>query len=155
MAAVRFVHEQLQSLEGSDAVALDRYLKDLLGQFTSSIVGGRMAVELDLQPVRIDGKRAVPVGILVNEIATNAIKHAFVDGDSGSLSVTLADVDGDIALEIANSGPPFPGDVDLDSPETLGLQLVVGLIDQLGGSLDLVRSPHPVFSIRFPRDAGA
>ena len=53
-------------------------------------------------------------------------------------------------LSISNNGVPFPNDVTLDNPETLGLQLISALVEQLQGTIELQRAPYPVFTIRFP-----
>ena len=124
-------------------------------------------------------RKAVPLGLLINEIATNAMKHGFTDDQEPWFSIDLkedtsvrrvrgregstvgppaaspaglpaaAEQARHYILTLANSGRPFPEDIDCDNPEILGLRLIAALVDQLDGTMELKRKPHPVFTIRF------
>jgi two-component sensor histidine kinase len=84
-------------------------------------------------------------------MATNAIKHGFTDQREARFSVSMSTTEhGGHLLIVSNSGGPFPSHIDLDNAETLGLQLIKGLIEQLGGTMELQRSPKPTYTVCFP-----
>ena len=62
------------------------------------------------------------------------------------------DKENEYVLFLSNSGRPFPEDIDLDNPDTLGLRLITALTEQLNGTIELNRAPGPEFTIRFPAD---
>jgi PAS domain S-box-containing protein len=152
--AVRFVHEQLQSVEDSDRIDFRTYVHDLLSRLLTSSPHG--PVDLDIEQVErvyVDSTIAVPLGLIVNEIATNAVKHAFDGADVRRFTVTFSDRGSDYLLEVTNTGTPIPAEIDLENPTGLGLQLITGLAHQLHGSIELSRHPNTVFTIRFPKPA--
>jgi two-component system, sensor histidine kinase PdtaS len=95
------------------------------------------------------------LGLIVNEMATNAIKHGFNGKKDAVFSVTMkADRENNrYELAFSNTGNPFPKDIDVENPQTLGLSLISALIEQLGGTIELKREPNTVFAIRFPMTA--
>ena len=92
------------------------------------------------------------LGLIFNEIATNAIKHGFNEKEEAVFSIQLEkDKEKNLhTLILSNSGNPFPQDIGLDNPRTLGLRLITALTKQLGGTIDLQKKPNPVFTMRFP-----
>lgn len=99
----------------------------------------------------MDARLLFPLGMAVNELVTNAIKHAFPDGRAGTVRVTLRrDPPGGVLAEVRDDGVGLPSD---DSLRTgLGLSLVPALTSQVGGALERTSSPEggTVFSIRIP-----
>jgi two-component sensor histidine kinase len=92
------------------------------------------------------------LGLIVNEIATNTIKHGIkAEGDTTfTIELTENKMEDQYILTLSNTGKPFPKDINLDNPETLGLRLISTLVEQIGGTIEMQREPHPVFTIRFP-----
>ncbi len=110
---------------------------------------------------------AVPFGIIVNELVSNSIKHAFIGKDNGRIYINLrrekngerinskeeSKCDGcksaSFILAISDDGIGIPKSIDLENPNSLGIQLVTTLVDQLAGELELTRSKGTEFTIRF------
>jgi two-component sensor histidine kinase len=94
----------------------------------------------------------VVLGVIVNELATNAIKHGFTDAQEPRFRLSVApDGRGEgYVLTAGNSGRPFPDGVTIENPQSLGLRLVNALVAQIGGTLALEREPSPTFTVRFP-----
>jgi two-component sensor histidine kinase len=88
--------------------------------------------------------------MIVTELAANAIEHGFDDTGPARFSVSMSGEDEHHVLTVSNTGAPFPEDIDLENPQTLGLQLVSALVSQLDGTIEVRRRPSPVFSIRIP-----
>ncbi|MGB0129862.1 MAG: sensor histidine kinase, partial [Rhodocyclaceae bacterium] len=107
-------------------------------------------LEIDVQPVRADLQRAVPCGLLVNELLTNCFKHAFPEGRCGTVRVTLKHGDGDeILLSVSDDGVGLPEHIEIGSTASLGLQLMPLLAEQAGAELTVVRSPGTTFNLKF------
>jgi two-component sensor histidine kinase len=105
--------------------------------------------------VQLPLNAAVPAGLLVNELISNALKHAFPDGRTGEVSVTLRsdasrnDTRSSIVLTVSDDGIGIPESMNLDKTDTLGLQLVSLLTDQLHGSIDIRRADPTRFVVEF------
>ena len=92
------------------------------------------------------------LGLIVNEIATNAVKHGFNEGKEAIFSIQMQKDKGNSRYELtlSNTGNPFPEEISFDNPDTLGLRLISALVDQIHGTLELQKKPHPTFTFRFP-----
>lgn len=132
------VHEHLLHSEDDGRVSLRDQLREVVHAAVGA--GPDIRLELDIADLRVGSREAVTLGLLVNELVTNARKHAL--GEGGMLRVTVHPTDsGGVWLEVANDGRPMPDSVDLSQPESMGLQLVTTLAEQLGGNLSVERSP--------------
>ncbi|MFW6252739.1 MAG: hypothetical protein ACOC4F_02300, partial [bacterium] len=103
-----------------------------------------------LAGLNVPTRTAVTLGLILNEIATNAVKYGFNDSEPPRLSV-LSRYDGSICeLSATNSGNAFPDDIDIENTPSLGIRLIAMLTEQIGGELSLTRTPQPLYIIRFP-----
>ena len=103
----------------------------------------------------VDITTAIPCGLIVNELVTNAFEHAFPDGREGTIAVSLCTDDaGTHVLSVSDDGVGFPEDLDFRNTKSLGLQLVTGLVNQLDGTITLDRTKGTTFIITF-KPAGA
>jgi two-component system, sensor histidine kinase PdtaS len=111
----------------------------------------RIAIRIDVEPVRLPIDIAVPCGLVVNELITNALKHAFPGRDRGEIRIALTRQLGNEALlSVSDNGIGLPDHVDTNSTATIGLQLVGLLAAQLDGEVSISRSDPTRFSLRFP-----
>ena len=151
--AVRIVHDKLYKSSDITHIELRDYLQDLLTTVFSSFSAMAVEIENRIEDVRMPTRQGVPVGLITNEIATNAIKYGFAKDKKARFSVDLSvdEDEGQYILVLSNTGNPFPEDIDLDNPETLGLRLISALVSQLGGTIELKRKPSPRYTIRFPK----
>lgn len=133
------VYDLLQSNESSAAIDLQRYLAQLLEKLeTIHALSGNVAIAHNLAAVEVSSSLAINVGIIVNELVTNAFKHAFSDAGSGVIQVTLRRTGSDrVLLSVADNGRGLPEDFDLTAATGFGLSVVQGLCDQLEGSVQL------------------
>mgnify|MGYP006275347541 FL=1 len=148
---IQTVHEELQQTDDLTQVNLRTYLQDLLETLFTRLTSLPVRIENSVQDLTVSSRTAVPIGLIVNEAATNAIRHGFSSApDTHTFSVDLRTSNDNCVLVIANSGTPLPETVDVEKPHGLGLQLISALVSQLDGTLKVEREPHPVFTIRFP-----
>ncbi|MFP4375317.1 MAG: sensor histidine kinase, partial [Spirochaetaceae bacterium] len=148
--AIRIVHEKLYQGEAAGGVDLRDYLQDLLATVFTSFAPRAVGVETRIPRIHVGSETAAPLGLIVNELATNAIQHAFDGEEDSSFHIAMDAAGDEYALTVSNSGRSFPADVDFDNPTSLGLQLVHALAAQLGGSAALSRREPTTFVVRFP-----
>ena len=101
-------------------------------------------------------KLAIPLGLMLNELATNAMKHGFQPDSEPCFTVKMLPVseNHEYSLSISNNGYPFPDYIDIYDNETLGLRLVTALAEQIGGTLELKKVPHTLFVLHFQTGDG-
>jgi len=113
-----------------------------------------VSIRIEANDVKLPINEAIPCGLVVNELVSNALKHGFVRQASGHISVTIRqDEQRMLELSISNDGEAIPDDLDLDRTGTLGLQLVQLLTRQLDGTLEVQRAHPTRFTLRFPLGA--
>ena len=94
-------------------------------------------MRLDLDSVRLVIDQAIPCGLILNELLTNALKYAFSKGKPGEILVALhSQEDGGVSLRVADDGIGFPPGFDWKQPQSFGLRIVNILTAQLNGALD-------------------
>jgi two-component sensor histidine kinase len=150
--AISLIHEKLYQTEGVTEIGFRDYIGDLLSSIFSSFTTRQVKIEANIDAVSIPTKSAMSLGLIVNEIVTNAIQHGFTEKEAAVFSIKLEKdkEKNQYELTLSNTGNPFPKDIDIDNPKTLGLRLISALTEQLDGTIDLKRGPYPVFTIRFP-----
>jgi two-component sensor histidine kinase len=112
-----------------------------------------MPVEINTvsDAIYLDIYQAIPLGLILNELVSNALEHAFCPESGGNLSITLQQTGkGQCELRVRDNGCGLSRDIDLHETETIGLKLVSVLSEQLGGSLTLLREGGTEFQITFP-----
>lgn len=96
----------------------------------------RVHLELSVEPITLGLDQAIPCGLVLNELLSNSLKHAFKDGREGTIRVSLGQTAGGVvSLTVADNGSGLPTDFRMDDRQTLGLQVVTTLIRQLSANL--------------------
>ena len=149
--SMALIHQSLYQSKDFARVNFNSVLETLVPILLQSYRSGdqELEFELDANDVRISLNLAVPCGLIVNELITNAIKHAFPDRKQGTIRMELRETDQEVVLSISDDGIGLPADLDLRNCSTLGLQLVSLLADQMQAELT-INPAHPTrFSLRF------
>jgi len=111
---------------------------------------GYINLELHLEKITLDIDRAVPCGLIFNELISNSLKHAFPDRRPGKITVELKALPDDmVMLTFADDGIGLPEGVDISKSDTLGLKLVSMLTEQIKGSVEIIRNKGTAFRIMF------
>ena len=107
-------------------------------------------VKIDVQGIMLDVNNSIPCGLIINELVSNAFKHAFRDKRKGRVVISMRrDNEKSIVLEVSDDGTGFPRGVDFRNTSSLGLQLVNSLVTQLGGTLSMESAGGTAFRIEF------
>lgn len=152
--SMALVHERLYRSKDLAQVEFTEYIQGLATSLFQSykIDSSRISLETNVHAVRLAIDTAVPCGLLINELVSNCLKHAFVGRELGRVRIDLCSVtENEILLSVGDDGIGLPSDVDLDDAETFGLQVVAALVEQLHGELDVRRDAGTEFRILFPR----
>jgi PAS domain S-box-containing protein len=151
--SIALVHEQLYGSRNLSAVNFARYIEALIPELCRG-TAGRVEVVLDLLDIELPPERAIPCGLVVSELVTNAIKHAFPDDRRGSLRVQLERVpQARLRLTVKDDGVglkrDFPGGADV----TLGLDLVAIFAQQLEADVVVERDGGTCFRLTFQEES--
>lgn len=161
VASMALIHEELYQGKGTDNLDFAAYIKRLTQELFSSYNLRKEDINLvlDLQKAYLGMDTAVPLGIVVNELVSNSLKHAFPEGKNWKVSISLRKTeDFDInkvnsetdcicgekgnfqyILTVADNGKGIPEGIDLQTADSLGLQLVNALVEQIDGRIELKR----------------
>ena len=156
--SMALIHEELHKEEGTDTLNFSEYLKMLAKNLfqTYKLSSKNIRLNMDVQEnLFFDMDTAVPLGIIVNELVSNSLKHAFIGRDNGEIRIQLHKEESEgnksalFTLTVSDNGVGIPEDLDIEDLDSLGLQLVTSLVDQLDGELELKRNNGTEFIIRF------
>jgi two-component sensor histidine kinase len=150
--SISLIHEKLYQSRDLATVDFGDYIRVLAGQVIHLAGVNPSVVRLEVQAerVRLGAKRAIPCGLIINELILNALKHAFPQGKTGTIRIELKpQARGRYLLTVSDDGVGLPESIDIQRPERLGLQIVRDLVKQLGGRLDVDRQAGTTFRITF------
>jgi PAS domain S-box-containing protein len=156
--AIALVHERLYQTNDYSEIPFSEYVKSLVHNISHAVDlrSKSIALTLDVDEIVLPVDKAVPCGLIVNELMTNAAKHAYPGRSEGTITIRFRQEDRHTGvLTVGDDGVGLPADFDLDKTSSLGLQLVTTLTRQLGGRLVIGRASGAQFSVTFPLDDGA
>jgi two-component sensor histidine kinase len=140
--SIASIHEILYSSEDFAAVNFGEYIRRLVPDVIALYgANDRITTRINSDGVVLDMQRAVPLGLLLNELVSNVCKHAFAEGASGEMTVDLAWQDSSIALKVSDTGVGLPRDFDKNG-SALGLSLVQDLARQLEATVAFASEPR-------------
>ncbi|MFY1113025.1 MAG: sensor histidine kinase [Methanosarcinaceae archaeon] len=173
IVSMSIIHEELYKSSDMETIDFASYLRKLTADLLRSYKVGasNVRLRLDMEDLFLEMERAIPLGIIVNELVSNSLKHAFPNGKSGEIRIELSlrvtgsnDIlsnkitdtgiqynsytDRYFTLIVEDNGTGFPESVDFRNTSSLGLQLVNTLVDQIGASIQLEKGQGAKFKIR-------
>ena len=146
------IHETLYQSEDLAKIDFSNYIQNLTAHLYSMYRGktGEIEFNLDVQDTYLDLDRAIPCGLIVNELVSNSLKHAFAERVEGTIEVkTDLDENRKFSLLVGDDGKGISEEIDIYKTETLGMQLTMSLVNQLDGNIELLRENGTVFKISF------
>ena len=175
--SMSLIHEELYRSKEMETLDFAAYLKKLTADLlrTYRVRSDEISLKLDIEEVRFGMDTAIPLGIIINELVSNSLKHAFPEGKGGEILIKLFQTDHNknkvisrnrkinkngnsnystqFSLIVSDNGSGFPENIDFRNTASLGLQLVNTLVEQLEGKIELERNEGTNFIIRF-RETG-
>ena len=151
--SISLVHEKLYRAGDLARIDFNDYLVALTKGLMDGWKGAGVPVELTIeaQGVQLGVDTAIPCGLIVTELVTNALKHAFLSAVSGSISVgAVIEPENRLTLTVRDDGIGLPQNVDFHHSGSLGLELVNSLVRQLNAAIEIGRERGTTFRIRFP-----
>jgi len=154
------IPEELYKGGGIDTLDFSSYIEELADNLflTYRLRGTDISLSMDREEnIFFDMDTLVPLGMIVNEVVSNSLKHAFQGRDKGKIQIKLHREESknedfkntSFTLTVSDNGVGIPENLDIENLDSLGLQLVTSLVDQLDGQLELKRNNGTEFTMRF------
>jgi len=147
------MHQQLYEQKTYESIDAVQYSRELMGLIQRSHLGRFKAIQTQVEceetEVILSMDQALPFGLLLNELITNAMKHAFDQKEAGVIRVVLGQSDTETSVIVEDDGCGIPLDMELGKCRSLGFQLIPGLVEQLEGQIELIRDQGSKFIITF------
>jgi two-component sensor histidine kinase len=137
-------------------VPFDTYARGLARSVfhAMEVASARVDLVVEMDPVPLPVDKAIPCALILNELITNALKHAFPDPRSGTLRVELRrSGENELTLTVSDDGVGMPSGLEPKRSQSLGMQLVSTLVEQLEGRLELARDGGTTVSVTFALEA--
>lgn len=144
ISTMLMIHENLYKSKNFKYISLKKYVKDLAKNLTEStnIKSRNIKIKTNIQDIELDINKLIPCGLIINELVTNSIKHAFKNKNKGDIFIT-SENNGDMCkISITDNGTGLPKDFNIDKTISLGLKLVKGLTKQINGEFIIDKTTH-------------
>jgi PAS domain S-box-containing protein len=150
--SIALIHEKLYKSKDLARVDFAGYIRNLVPDLlrTYGLEPGSISLDIKAEDVRLGIDTAVPCGLIINELITNSLKHAFPGGRKGSIAIDFrSEGAGWIMLSVADDGVGLPESIDINRVETMGLKMISNLTKQLDGSIEMERKGGTKFRVKF------
>jgi len=144
----------LYQMETLSEIELGNYIEQLVHSIKQMIHDTQNDIHFSMHadPIYLTITQAVPCGLLLNEIITNAFKHAFIDQDEGEIRIDIVFNDPKITLKIVDNGAGLPENFDINKPDSLGMTLIRTLSKQLEAELEINGDDGTRYLIQFDKE---
>jgi PAS domain S-box-containing protein len=152
--SMALIHELLYHSQDLARIDFGSYIHTLVNQLARTYTLSTSAIswKIDVEPaiIQLTIDTALPCGLVINELVSNALKYAFPTGQAGKIRISLQGCNnGELILVISDNGVGISSDLDFRHTDSLGLQLVCGTTAQLGGTIELDRTQGTTFTLKF------
>lgn len=149
--SMALIHERLYRSSDLKRINFGDYIRTLATDLYHTYITdpSRVKLNLDIDNLMIDINTTVPLGLTVNELVSNSLKHAFPGDLKGEINIDFHKIGDDFILKVYDTGIGFPEGLDFRNTDSLGLQLVNSLVGQIDGEIELDRSHGTGFTIKF------
>ena len=150
--AMSLIHQKLYKTNNVSSVYMPEYIYELVDYLKESFrPGSSVYFDLQIDPIFLDVLQAVPIGLILNEAITNAIKYAFPYAKEDTITIRLTVLDNhEILIAVADNGRGLPDDFNIQQSNTFGMILIQGLTRDLGGRCEIVSNNGTRVDVKFP-----
>jgi PAS domain S-box-containing protein len=151
--SMSFIHESLYQTRDFSKIEFTSYILSLVKNLihTYHIRNSEIELKTDFQKSSLELDQAIPCGLIVNELVSNSLKYAFQGMKRGEIFIGFKESEGNVELRLGDNGVGFPPDIDFENTETLGLQLVNTLADQLDARIHIDNEGGTEYFITFAK----
>jgi two-component sensor histidine kinase len=148
--SMALVHEKLYHSPSLTQIDFGEYLNDIISLLSRTFGKRNIHCRVEADTISLSIETAIPLGIIANELISNAMKYAFPDDREGELLLRLSRAEnGRVTMTVKDDGAGIPDAIDFRNPTSLGLQLVNDLVSQINGVIELDRNSGTTFVISF------
>lgn len=152
--SMAIIHELLYKTNDLKRINFKDYINTLtIELFRIYLADDRIKLNMEVEDLMVDINTAIPLGLIVNELVSNSMKHAFTGRKSGNITIEFTLKDGIYSLVVEDNGVGVPENLDLENPGTMGLRIVNMLTEQLEGNLKVDRKNGTRFIVEFPEES--
>ncbi len=153
--AMSMIHEKLYKSEDLARVDFKNYISEMVKEMYHSygVEANRVILETSIEEIKLGLDTAIPFGLIVNELVSNALKHAFPGDLKGTIKVSMRHRNGSNELIVSDNGIGMPEKLDIDNIDSLGINLVKSLTRQIKGEVDIIRNTGTEVKITFKERA--
>lgn len=152
--SMSFIHETLYQTTDFSKINFSQYIVSLSKNLVHSYGIYEDLVDLNLQvgEISLDLDLSIPCGLIINELVSNALKYAFLEKKKGEIKIELFEKSGNVNLIVQDNGLGLPKEINYKETDSLGLQLVMTLVEQINGKISLDNTKGAMFSIVFKKE---
>ncbi len=146
------IHQQLYRSDDLSKIDFEEYMKQLKGHLFAAYGTDRdnITSKIRAKDIYLSIDKAIPCGLIVNELVSNSLKHAFGDSRKGNIEISVTQENDFYYMIVKDNGKGIPPNIDYRNTQSLGMQLVITLTEQLGGEIHLNSEAGTEFNISFP-----
>jgi two-component sensor histidine kinase/ligand-binding sensor domain-containing protein len=155
--SMTLIHENLYQTRDLARINVPEYIRELVAHFINTYENlmERITPRIQVDNISLNMDTAIPIGLILSELISNALKHAFPHGEEGEVHIILrSQPDGTAVLRVSDNGVGLPRDMDVHQDQSLGLQLVTLLTHQVKGTLEMDGGSGTTVTITFPYTPG-
>jgi PAS domain S-box-containing protein len=149
--SMALIHERLYQSTDLKRIDFGDYIESLSSELFRTYTTQNSIIELkiNVEDIFLDINTAIPLGLIVNELITNSLKHAFPNGRNGEINVNFHKKDDNYEFILMDNGIGFPETIDYKNTESLGMQIIINLTEQIDGQIELNNENGTTFKISF------
>lgn len=151
--SIAMIHEKLYQTETLSDIDIREYIRDFTNMVANSFESDQKEITMtqEVESFKLEITKAVPVGLILNELLNNAYKHGFADAKNGEIRITLMKENGRGILRVADNGQGLPDDFSFENQQSLGMTLIKTLNKQLEGEFEILPNEEwTVLQVKFP-----
>ena len=152
--SMALIHERLYQSTDLKRINFGEYIRTLANDLYNTYVLDKSLITLniDVDDVKLDINTSIPLGLIVNELVTNSLKHAFPQGKGGEIDIQFHIQDDKYLLEVKDNGIGFPKDINYKNTNSLGLRLINSLTEQIDAEVEFNNISGSLFKIIFEEE---
>ena len=152
--SMAFIHESLYQTNDFSKINFSEYITSLAKNLVHSygVFDNPVDLKLLVGDISLNLDLSIPCGLIINELVSNSLKYAFTEKGKGVIKIELFEKNKEVVLVVEDNGLGLPSHIDYRDTESLGLQLVVTLTEQINGKIDLENNKGAKYTVTFKKE---